>query len=115
MTPPDVRLVDYRVQKSFDLLGLDSRYASIPFHMVPLAVPWHCNLGAALLMAPQLYWFSLICRGALRLFTGASRSQRPHASMAAATVKEQQTDSNALPQPSNGYSARPTESELATH
>uniref|UniRef100_A0A8C4E2I8 TLC domain containing 3Bb n=1 Tax=Dicentrarchus labrax TaxID=13489 RepID=A0A8C4E2I8_DICLA len=56
------------------------RYASIPFHMVPLMVPWHCNLGAALLMAPQLYWFSLICRGALRLFMGSSRSQRPRAS-----------------------------------
>uniref|UniRef100_A0A8C6LIY9 TLC domain containing 3Bb n=1 Tax=Nothobranchius furzeri TaxID=105023 RepID=A0A8C6LIY9_NOTFU len=57
------------------------RYASIPFHMVPLSVPWHCNLGAALLMAPQLYWFSLICRGALRLFMGTSRSQREtHAS-----------------------------------
>uniref|UniRef100_A0A3Q3W0B9 TLC domain-containing protein n=1 Tax=Mola mola TaxID=94237 RepID=A0A3Q3W0B9_MOLML len=55
------------------------RYASIPFHMVPLALPWHCNLGAALLMAPQLYWFSLICRGALRLFRGSSRSQRPQA------------------------------------
>lgn len=90
-----------------------SRYASIPFHMVPLSVPWHCNLGAALLMAPQLYWFSLICRGALRLFTGSSRSQRPRASTAVA--KERQTDGNALPQPANGYSARSTEPELATH
>lgn len=90
-----------------------SRYASIPFHMVPLSVPWHCNLGAALLMAPQLYWFSLICRGALRLFMGSSRSQRPRASTAAA--KERQTDGIALPQPSNGYSARSTEPELATH
>lgn len=90
-----------------------SRYASIPFHMVPLTVPWHCNLGAALLMAPQLYWFSLICRGALRLFTGTSRSQRPHPTAAAA--KELQRDGNALPQPANGYSTLPTEPELATH
>lgn len=81
--------------------------------MVPLAVPWHCNLGAALLMAPQLYWFSLICRGALRLFTGSSRSQRPKASTAPA--KERQADGNTLPQPSNGYSTRSTEPELATH
>uniref|UniRef100_A0A3Q2E8E2 TLC domain containing 3Bb n=1 Tax=Cyprinodon variegatus TaxID=28743 RepID=A0A3Q2E8E2_CYPVA len=50
------------------------RYASIPFLMVPFTVPWHCNLGAALLMAPQLYWFSLICRGALRLFTDVKLS-----------------------------------------
>ncbi|KAK3559819.1 hypothetical protein QTP86_020987 [Hemibagrus guttatus] len=52
------------------------RYASIPLYRVPLAVPWQCNLGAALLMAPQLYWFSLICRGALRLFTGGSSRSR---------------------------------------
>ncbi|XP_023267069.1 protein FAM57B-like isoform X1 [Seriola lalandi dorsalis] len=89
------------------------RYASIPFHMVPFTVPWHCNLGAALLMAPQLYWFSLICRGALRLFTGSSRSQRPRPPTAA--PKEQQTDGSALPQPANGYSTRSTEPELATH
>lgn len=89
------------------------RYASIPFYKVPLAVPWHCNLGAGLLMAPQLYWFFLICRGALRLFTGSSRSQRPHAGTAAA--KEQQTDGHAPPQPSNGYSGRPSEPELANH
>ncbi|KAM9424987.1 ceramide synthase isoform 2-T3 [Pholidichthys leucotaenia] len=89
------------------------RYASIPFHMVPLSVPWHCNLGAALLMAPQLYWFSLICRGALRLFMGTSRSQRPRTSTAAA--KELQTDGTALPQPANGYNTRSTEPELATH
>lgn len=90
-----------------------SRYASIPFHMVPFSVPWHCNLGAALLMAPQLYWFSLICRGALRLFTGTSRSQRPCAATPAA--KEPQTDGDALPQPANGYSTRSTEPELTTH
>uniref|UniRef100_A0A671MG75 Protein FAM57B-like n=1 Tax=Sinocyclocheilus anshuiensis TaxID=1608454 RepID=A0A671MG75_9TELE len=54
------------------------RYVSIPFYRVPFTVPWQCNLGAALLMAPQLYWFSLICRGALRLFTGSSsRSRKP--------------------------------------
>lgn len=44
---------------------------------------------------------------------GSSRSQRPHASTAAA--KELQTDGTALPQPSNGYSARSTEPELTTH
>ncbi|XP_068161157.1 ceramide synthase [Antennarius striatus] len=89
------------------------RYASIPFHMVPLEVPWHCNAGAALLMAPQLYWFSLICRGALRLFMGTSRSRRPHASTA--TTSERQLVGNTLPQPSNGYSPRATEPELTTH
>ncbi|XP_041038541.1 ceramide synthase-like, partial [Carcharodon carcharias] len=42
----------------------------LPLHRVPLQLPAHCNLGALLLMAPQLYWFSLICRGAFRLFRG---------------------------------------------
>uniref|UniRef100_A0A3P9MN54 TLC domain-containing protein n=1 Tax=Oryzias latipes TaxID=8090 RepID=A0A3P9MN54_ORYLA len=50
-----------------------SRYASIPLHRVPLVAPWQCNLGAALLWPLQLYWFSLICRGALR-----QMRPRPH-------------------------------------
>ncbi|KAM9744855.1 ceramide synthase-like [Menidia menidia] len=43
-----------------------SRYASIPLYRVPLVAPWQCNLGAALLWPLQIYWFTLICRGALR-------------------------------------------------
>ncbi|XP_038564291.1 TLC domain containing 3Ba [Micropterus salmoides] len=55
-----------------------SRYASIPVYTVPLVAPWQCNLGAALLWPLQLYWFTLICRGALRLFvTGRSKSPPP--------------------------------------
>ncbi|XP_076607687.1 ceramide synthase-like [Chaetodon auriga] len=50
------------------------RYASIPVYTVPLVAPWQCNLGAALLWPLQLYWFTLICRGALRQFTGRSNS-----------------------------------------
>ncbi|XP_035471851.2 ceramide synthase-like isoform X2 [Scophthalmus maximus] len=45
------------------------RYASIPLSSVPLVAPWQCNLGAALLWPLQLYWFSLICRGAVRMFS----------------------------------------------
>ncbi|KAG3259595.1 family with sequence similarity 57 member B, transcript variant X1 [Ictidomys tridecemlineatus] len=44
------------------------RHAGLPLLAVPLAIPAHVNLGAALLLAPQLYWFFLICRGACRLF-----------------------------------------------
>ncbi|XP_068581852.1 ceramide synthase-like [Cebidichthys violaceus] len=43
-----------------------SRYASVPVYLVPLEAPWQCNLGAALLWPLQLYWFTLICRRALR-------------------------------------------------
>ncbi|KAM6904773.1 TLC domain containing 3Ba [Xenentodon cancila] len=49
-----------------------SRYASIPVYMVPLVAPWPCNLGAAVLWSLQLYWFALICRGALRQFSRCS-------------------------------------------
>uniref|UniRef100_A0A3Q3PYU8 TLC domain-containing protein n=1 Tax=Monopterus albus TaxID=43700 RepID=A0A3Q3PYU8_MONAL len=50
------------------------RYASIPMYVVPLVAPWQCNLGTALLWPLQLYWFTLICRGALRLFARCSNS-----------------------------------------
>uniref|UniRef100_A0A8C2CUK2 TLC domain containing 3Ba n=1 Tax=Cyprinus carpio TaxID=7962 RepID=A0A8C2CUK2_CYPCA len=79
------------------------RYASIPFYMVPLSVPWQCNAGAALLMAPQVYWFSLICRGAFRLFTRASRHK------AAPSSKDSEPKTSLLP-PANGYSPRETDS-----
>lgn len=84
------------------------RYASIPFLQVPFSVSWQCNLGAGLLMAPQVYWFTLICRGALRLFTGAGRSRRP-------TPKKADSDGHALPQSANGYSSCPSEPESTTH
>lgn len=87
------------------------RYASIPFLQVPFSVPWQCNLGAALLMAPQLYWFTLICRGALRLFTGGPRSRRPPA----AKGKGAGSDRHALPQSANGYSSCPSELEATAH
>ncbi|XP_042249316.1 ceramide synthase-like isoform X1 [Thunnus maccoyii] len=54
-----------------------SRYASIPVYEVPLVAPWQCNLGAALLWPLQLYWFTLICRGALRLSAGRPSSTPP--------------------------------------
>ncbi|XP_062840756.1 TLC domain containing 3Ba [Trichomycterus rosablanca] len=74
------------------------RYAGIPVYMVPLSIPWQYNLGAALLMAPQVYWFSLICRGAFRLFTRAFRQSK-----------------TSLMPPANGYSTRDTEREPNTH
>ncbi|XP_024242883.1 ceramide synthase isoform X1 [Oncorhynchus tshawytscha] len=85
------------------------RYASIPLHMVPFNVPWQVNLGAAMLMAPQVYWFSLICRGALRLFTGSSRSRR-----SPVTAKDD-LDGQAPSQPANGYSTHATEQKSDSH
>ncbi|XP_041938208.1 TLC domain containing 3Ba isoform X1 [Alosa alosa] len=54
------------------------RYASIPLYLVPVSVPWQCNVGAGLLMAPQVYWFCLICRGAFRLFTRGQKHTHTH-------------------------------------
>ncbi|XP_058509244.1 ceramide synthase-like [Solea solea] len=45
-----------------------SRHASVPLYTVPLVAPWQCNMGVALLWPLQLYWFTLILKGALRLF-----------------------------------------------
>ncbi|XP_006167585.1 protein FAM57A [Tupaia chinensis] len=35
---------------------------------VPFNIPFHCNLANAFLIAPQIYWFSLLCKKAARLF-----------------------------------------------
>ncbi|XP_026537993.1 protein FAM57B [Notechis scutatus] len=44
------------------------QYAGLPFYRVPFSIPAEYNLGSAILMAPQIYWFGLICRGAFRVF-----------------------------------------------
>ncbi|KAM5149951.1 TLC domain-containing protein 3A isoform 1-T1 [Callospermophilus lateralis] len=38
---------------------------------VPFNIPFYCNVANAFLIAPQLYWFSLLCKKAVRLFDGA--------------------------------------------
>ncbi|KAM5274814.1 TLC domain-containing protein 3A [Ctenodactylus gundi] len=43
----------------------------LSLHQVPFNIPFHCNVANAFLMAPQLYWFSLLCRKAVRLFDNA--------------------------------------------
>ncbi|XP_004635416.1 protein FAM57A isoform X1 [Octodon degus] len=35
---------------------------------VPYNIPFFCNVANAFLIAPQLYWFFLLCKKALRLF-----------------------------------------------
>uniref|UniRef100_A0A670YRA8 TLC domain-containing protein n=1 Tax=Pseudonaja textilis TaxID=8673 RepID=A0A670YRA8_PSETE len=44
------------------------QYAGLPFYRVPFFIPAEYNLGSVILMAPQIYWFGLICRGAFRVF-----------------------------------------------
>ncbi|XP_058139771.1 TLC domain-containing protein 3A isoform X2 [Dasypus novemcinctus] len=35
---------------------------------VPFNIPFYCNVANAFLIAPQLYWFSLLCKKAARIF-----------------------------------------------
>lgn len=35
---------------------------------VPFHIPFHCNVANAFLIAPQIYWFSLLCKKAALLF-----------------------------------------------
>ncbi|XP_053560817.1 TLC domain-containing protein 3A [Bombina bombina] len=47
----------------------------IPIYKVPFNIPLHCNISNATLMAPQIYWFWLICRKALRLYKSSPASK----------------------------------------
>ncbi|KAJ8256412.1 hypothetical protein COCON_G00185640 [Conger conger] len=55
------------------------RHADIPFHSVPFHLPLCCNLGNLCILAPQLYWFTLLCWKARRLYLRKARpkSQEP--------------------------------------
>ncbi|NWT19745.1 FA57B protein, partial [Vireo altiloquus] len=44
------------------------RHLGLSLLRVPWVLPVTYNVAAAALLAPQLYWFGLICRGAWRLF-----------------------------------------------
>nr|XP_006002389.1 PREDICTED: protein FAM57A isoform X2 [Latimeria chalumnae] len=46
-----------------------SKQYSIPAYMVPFHIPLHCNVGNLAIMAPQLFWFSLLLKKAKRLFS----------------------------------------------
>ncbi|XP_010158659.1 PREDICTED: protein FAM57A, partial [Eurypyga helias] len=52
------------------------RQVGIPVYMVPFRIPLHCNIANASLIAPQLYWFRLICRKAARLYGRAAPAYR---------------------------------------
>ncbi|CAB1341404.1 unnamed protein product [Coregonus sp. 'balchen'] len=97
----------------FPVSVLEPRYASIPLYTVPLGAPWQCNVGAFCLMAPQVYWFTLICRGAFRLFTGASDS-RPPAPLNKPDGGCCPGQGDALPPPANGYSPVPYQADRET-
>ncbi|XP_027563844.1 protein FAM57B-like [Neopelma chrysocephalum] len=53
------------------------RQRGLPLWAVPGALPPLYNAAAAALLAPQLYWFGLICRGAWRTFRGGGGGAKP--------------------------------------
>ncbi|XP_055982875.1 TLC domain-containing protein 3A [Sorex fumeus] len=40
----------------------------LSLYRVPFHIPFYCNVANAFLIAPQIYWFSLLCKKAARLF-----------------------------------------------
>lgn len=48
---------------------------NIPFHKVFLHLPLHCNIGNLCILAPQVYWFILLCRKARRLYLRQQKKQ----------------------------------------
>lgn len=53
------------------MYGAYARQTGLPIYMVPFHIPLHCNVANASLIAPQLYWFMLICRKAVRLYSSS--------------------------------------------
>ncbi|XP_063152591.1 TLC domain-containing protein 3A [Candoia aspera] len=52
------------------------RQMNLPLYEVPFRIPLHCNVANALLIAPQIYWFALICRKAMRLYSSSPAPDR---------------------------------------
>ncbi|KAG7470662.1 hypothetical protein MATL_G00116180 [Megalops atlanticus] len=53
------------------------RHAGLPFHSVPFHLPPCCNLGNLCILAPQLYWFALLCRKARRTYLRQGKHRNP--------------------------------------
>ncbi|MEQ2309997.1 hypothetical protein AMECASPLE_004255 [Ameca splendens] len=61
------------------------RHYGIPLYSVPFHLPLSTNLGNSCILAPQVYWFVLLCRKGYRLYR---RSRGPPSPPAANTSKE---------------------------
>lgn len=65
------------------------RHYSIPLYSVPFYLPLSANLGNSCILAPQVYWFVLLCRKGYRLY---KRSRRPDSSPAADVTDNSKDD-----------------------
>ncbi|XP_039888375.1 ceramide synthase isoform X2 [Simochromis diagramma] len=59
------------------------RHYGIPLYSVPFHLPLSANLGNSCILAPQVYWFVLLCRKGYRLY---QRSRSPASSPTADTA-----------------------------
>lgn len=55
------------------------RQHGLPLLSVPLHLPLHCNIGNLAILAPQIYWFCLLCRKARRLYLRQTKPKDPDA------------------------------------
>ncbi|XP_047462692.1 TLC domain-containing protein 3A-like [Mugil cephalus] len=65
------------------------RHYGIPLYMVPFHLSLLANLGNSCILAPQVYWFVLLCRKGYRLY---QRSRKPNSSPAAAVTDNSKED-----------------------
>ncbi|KAF3705841.1 Protein FAM57B [Channa argus] len=65
------------------------RHYGIPLYSVPFHLPLSTNLGNSCILAPQVYWFVLLCRKGYRLY---KRSRRPDLSPAATATDTSKND-----------------------
>ncbi|RVE64177.1 hypothetical protein OJAV_G00143940 [Oryzias javanicus] len=60
------------------------RHYGIPLYSVPFHLPLSTNLGNSCILAPQVYWFVLLCRKGYRLYRRSRGAQSPTATAPAA-------------------------------
>ncbi|XP_034557320.1 TLC domain-containing protein 3A-like [Notolabrus celidotus] len=51
------------------------RQFGVPLHRVALHLPLHCNVGNLAILAPQVYWFTLLLKKANRLYQRQRRGK----------------------------------------
>ncbi|XP_037543187.1 TLC domain-containing protein 3A [Nematolebias whitei] len=64
------------------------RHYGIPLHTVPFHLPLLANLGNSCILAPQVYWFVLLCRKGYRLYQRSRGPQSPSAAPVADCSKD---------------------------
>lgn len=51
--------------------------SGVPFLLVPMRIPFKCNLGCLVLLLPQIYWFCMIVKGIFRFLSASNANGKP--------------------------------------